>query len=139
MFLSEVADKSFCLKFSGLISKLKILEKSYKSCEYSTYRLLLGLFLKLTIYGVPMKPSELFCFKDTENFATLLFFLVACNKKFQWQMRQISRRMKVIHPLTGRRRDEHRIHKHTHGSWILTCSHVSRVRSKTMHFLKMKK
>ena len=31
-----------------------------------------------------MKPSELFCFKDTKNFATLLyFFLAACNKKFQ--------------------------------------------------------
>ena len=30
-----------------------------------------------------MKPSELFCFKDTKNFAMLLFFLVAYNKKFQ--------------------------------------------------------
>ena len=30
-----------------------------------------------------MKPSELFCFKDTKNFAMLLFFLAVCNKKFQ--------------------------------------------------------
>ena len=30
-----------------------------------------------------MKPSELFCFKDTNNFAALLFFLAACDKKFQ--------------------------------------------------------
>ena len=30
-----------------------------------------------------MKPSELFCFKDTKKFAALLFFLAACNKKFQ--------------------------------------------------------
>ena len=29
VFLSEVAHKSFWVKFSGLISKLKILEKSY--------------------------------------------------------------------------------------------------------------
>ena len=29
-----------------------------------------------------MKPSELFCFKDTKNFAAL-FFLAVCNKKFQ--------------------------------------------------------
>ena len=29
VFLSEVAHKSFCVKFSGLISKLKILDKSY--------------------------------------------------------------------------------------------------------------
>ena len=30
-----------------------------------------------------MKPSELFCFKDTKDFAALFFFLAACNKKFQ--------------------------------------------------------
>ena len=30
-----------------------------------------------------MKVSELFCFKDTKNYAALLFFLAACNKKFQ--------------------------------------------------------
>ena len=30
-----------------------------------------------------MKPSELFSFKDQKNLAALLFFLVACNKKFQ--------------------------------------------------------
>ena len=30
-----------------------------------------------------MKPSELFCIKDTKKFATLLFFLAACNEKFQ--------------------------------------------------------
>ena len=28
-----------------------------------------------------MKPSELFCFKDTKNLAALLFFLAACKKK----------------------------------------------------------
>ena len=31
VFLSEVALKSFCVKFSGLISKLKISENSYSS------------------------------------------------------------------------------------------------------------
>ena len=30
-----------------------------------------------------MKPSELFCFKETKNLAALLFFLAACNNKFQ--------------------------------------------------------
>jgi len=40
-----------------------------------------SLFKAKKIYGVPMKPSELFCFKDTKNFA-VLFFLAACNKKF---------------------------------------------------------
>ena len=28
-----------------------------------------------------MKPSELFCFKDKQNFAAILFFLAACKKK----------------------------------------------------------
>ena len=30
-----------------------------------------------------MKPFELFCFKHSKYFEALLFFLVACNKKFQ--------------------------------------------------------
>ena len=86
MFLSEVAHNLFCVKFRGLISKLKI--RSSKNHinvrEYSTYRLIFGLFLKLKEnYGAPMEPSELFCFKDTKKFAALLFFLAACNEKFQ--------------------------------------------------------
>ena len=40
-------------------------------------------------------------------------------KNSSGQMRQISRRMKMIHPMIGWRRDEHRTHKHTHGLWIL--------------------
>ena len=93
-----------------------------------------GLFLTLQKnYGAPMKPSELFCFKDTKNFAALLFFLAAWNKKFREQMRQLSRMMEMIHPTIGWRRDEHGTHKHVHGSWILWS--VSRVRSKTMHSL----
>ena len=50
-------------------------------------------------------------------------------------MRQISRRMKMIHLMTGWRWDDHEYetHKHTHGSWILWS--VSRVHSKTMHSL----
>ena len=48
-------------------------------------------------------------------------------------MRQISRRMEMIHPTIGWRRDEHGTHKHAHGSWILWS--VSRFRLKTMHSL----
>ena len=48
-------------------------------------------------------------------------------------MRQISRRMEMIHPTIGWRQHKHGTHKHAHGVWIL-CS-VSRVRSKTMHSL----
>ena len=44
VFLSEVAHKSFCVKFSGLQSK----RKNVKSANIqSTYRLVFGLFLKL--------------------------------------------------------------------------------------------
>ena len=81
VFLSEVADKSFCIKFSGLISKLKILKKSYLSLQI--FNIETYIFKANKIYGAPMKPSKLFCFKDTKNFAASIFFLVACNKKFQ--------------------------------------------------------
>ena len=69
----------------------------------------------------------------TKNFAALLFFLGHAIKNSSGQMRQISRRMEMIHPTIGWRRDEHGTHKHAHGSWILWS--VSRVRSKTMHSL----
>ena len=42
-----------------------------------------SLFKAKKNHGAPMKPSELFCFKDTKNCAALLFFLAACNTKFQ--------------------------------------------------------
>ena len=66
VFLSEVAHESFCVKFSGLISELRILKNHIEVHEYSTYRFIVGLFLKLRksnfqekkIYGPPMKPSE---------------------------------------------------------------------------------
>ena len=41
-----------------------------------------SLFKANKIYGAPMKPYKLFCFKDTKNLAALLFFLAACNEKF---------------------------------------------------------
>ena len=69
----------------------------------------------------------------TKNFAALLFFLGHAIKNSSGQMRQISRRMEMIHPTIGWRRDEHRPHKHAHGSWILWS--VWPVRSKTMHSL----
>ena len=48
-------------------------------------------------------------------------------------MWQILHRAEIIHPTIGWRRDEHRTHKHAHGSWILWS--VSLVCSKTMHSL----
>ena len=70
----------------------------------------------------------------TQKVSLRYFFLAACKKKFQrGQMRQISRRMEMIHPTIGWRRDEHGTHKHAHGSWILWS--VPRVRSKTMYSL----
>ena len=61
-------------------------------------------------------------------------FLAAGNKKSQ---RAIATTVRVwckwIHTTIGWRKDEHGIHKHAHGSWILYC--VSRVRSKAMDSL----
>ena len=48
-------------------------------------------------------------------------------------MRQISRRMEMIHLMIGWRRDEHGTHTHARGSRIRRS--VSRVRLKTMHSL----
>ena len=44
-------------------------------------------------------------------------------KNSSGQMRQISRKMEMIHPTIGWRRDEHGTHKHAHGSCMdsLTC------------------
>ena len=63
----------------------------------------------------------------TQKFRCVIIFLSGM------QMRQISRRMEMIHPTIGWRRYEHGTHKHAHGSWILWF--VSRVRLKTMHSL----
>ena len=55
---------SFCVQFSGLINKLRILKKSYLSWQtfiIQTY--IWSVFEVKKIYGVPMKPSELFFFK----------------------------------------------------------------------------
>ena len=70
---------------------------------------------------------------ETKNFAALLFFLGHAIKNSSGQMRQISRRMEMIHPTIGWRRDEHGTQKHAHDSWSLWS--VSLVRSKTMYSL----
>ena len=51
-----------------------------KSANIQRTDLYLVSFRAKKIYGAPMKPSQLFCFKDTKNFAALL---AACYKKFQ--------------------------------------------------------
>ena len=43
---------------------------------------------KKEIYGAPMKPSELFCFKDTIILRRYYFFLAASNRISRGQMRQ---------------------------------------------------
>ena len=75
VFLSEVANKSFGIKFSGLITKLKILKKSYYSPRTFNVKISIwSLFKAKKIYGAPMKPSELFCFKDTKKFRYVIIF-----------------------------------------------------------------
>ena len=137
VFLSEVANTSFCLKFSGLIRKLKILEKSYlyyKSRNIQRTDLYFGLFLKLTKFMVHQWSLPNYFASKTQKILLHYYFSWRhAMKNSSGQMRQISRRMKMIHPTIGWRPDEHGTHKHAHGSWILLS--VSRVRSKTMHSL----
>ena len=59
-----------------------------------------------------------------KKFRCVIIFLSSMQKKnSSGQMRQISRRMEMIHPTIGWRRDEHGTHKHAHGSCMdsLTC------------------
>ena len=116
-----------------LWANLKPSKTHIKIREYSTYRLIFGLFLKLKKFMVRQWSLPNYFASKTKNFAALLFFLGHAIKNSSGQMRQISRRMEMIHPTIGWRRDEHGTHKHAHGSWILWS--VSRVRSKTMHSL----
>ena len=54
-----------------------------------------------------MKPSELFCFKDTKNVQALSFFLAASNKKFQRANAQPTHMPQMQMQI---RRDKHGIH-----------------------------
>ena len=71
----------------------------------------------------------------TQKFRCVIMFLSGMEWKINssGQMRQISRRMEMIHPTIGWKRDGRETHKYGHGSRILWS--VSRVRSKTMHSL----
>ena len=134
MFLSEVAHKLFCVKSSGVISKLKILEKSYWSPHiFNVHTYIWSLFkAKKKLWGAN-EAFRIILLQRHKKFRCDIIFLGHAIKNSSRQMRQISRRMEMIHPTIGWRRDEHGTHKHAHGSWILWS--VSRVRSKTMHSL----
>ena len=54
-----------------------------------------------------MKPSELFCFKDTKNALGYYFSYRHAIKNSRRQMWQIWHRMEVIHQKIGWRRDKH--------------------------------
>ena len=64
-----------------------------------------------------MKPSKLFCFKDTRRYS----FFLAAGIKISQRANATAIRVwcKWIHPTIGWRRDEQGTHKHTRGSWIL--------------------
>ena len=123
MFLSEVAPKSFCVKFSGL-----------KVRKYSTYRLIFGLFLKLKKFMVlQWRFQNYFASKTKKILLRYYFSQRHAIKNSSGQMRQISHMIEMIQPTIGWRRNERGTHKNTHGSWILWS--VLRVRLRTMHSL----
>ena len=75
MFLSEVEYKSFCVKFSGLISKLKTPRKII---------LISANIQRKKHFGAPMKHSEYFASKTQKSGHVIVFrLLAACNEKFQ--------------------------------------------------------
>ena len=100
------------------------------------FRLIFGFCLKLkkNLWCVN-EAFQIILIQRHKKFARLLFFLAACNKKFQRAKKMWQRlsRMEMIDPTNGWRPDKHGTHKHTHSSWILwSASHVC---SKTMHSL----
>ena len=60
-YFRDIKVRTFCAKFSGLKCELRIFEKP-----------------------LVVKPSELFCFKDTINFTALLLFLSGINGRCIW-------------------------------------------------------
>ena len=83
-----------------------------------------------------MKPSKLFCFKETRRY----YFFLATGIKISQRANATAIRVwcKWIHPTIGWRRDE--THKHAHGSWILfyiTCSLVNNAFSVLYYVMKV--
>ena len=76
VFLSEVVGKSFCVKFSGLISKLKKSSKNHiKVHKYSTYRLIFGLFLKLKKLWRANEAVRIILLQRHKKFCCVIIFL----------------------------------------------------------------
>ena len=73
VFLSEVADKSFCVKFSALISKLKILDKSYPRI-FNVQTNIWSLFRAKRIMVRQWSLSNYFASK-TQKFRCVIIFL----------------------------------------------------------------
>ena len=134
VFLSDVAHKSFWVKFSGLISKLKIFEKSYWSPQiFNAQTYIWSLFKAKKIMVRQWSLPNYFASKTQKISLCYNLSWQHAIKNSSEQMQQMSRWMEMIHQTIGWRRDEHGTHEHAHGSWILWS--LSRVRSKTKHSL----
>ena len=76
--LSVVEHKSFCLKFSGLISKLKILKKSYLSLQINiqcTDLYYFGLLLKLKNLWCTYEAFRIILLQRHKKFRCIIIFL----------------------------------------------------------------
>ena len=84
VFLCEVAHiKKFCVKLSGLVSKLKILENWYLIPRIFNVQTYIWSLSKAKKFMVRQWNLPNYFASVTKNFAALLFFLAASDKKFQ--------------------------------------------------------
>ena len=70
--------------------------------EYSTYRLIFGFFLKVKKLLCANEAFRIILLQRHKKFRCVIIFLSSMQKKnSSGQMRQISRRMEMIHPTIG--------------------------------------
>ena len=118
---------SFCVRFSGLISKLRIPEKSYESPRiFNVETYIWSLFITKEIYGAPMKPSELFCFIRQKKLRGYYFSKRQAIKNPSGQMRSHTRMMQINPPddwlKTGWTRDSQARTRLVDSLFCITCS-----------------
>ena len=123
-----------------------MLEKSYQSPRIFTLQIYISsLFFSLgsllfrekkKIYGAPMKPSELFCFKDNEFCSVIIFLSGKCDRIRIW--------CKWIHPKipedwlkTGWAKDSQTRTRLVDSLFCITCSFENNTFSVLHHVIKV--
>ena len=154
--MSEVAHRSFCVKFSGLIIELIILENYIEVLEYSKHKFIFGLFLKLRKSTFQeKKKKDLWCADEAFRIILLqiqntfcgniIFFLAAGNKKIPaGKCDSYTRKMDIMQMnppddwfTTGFARDSQTLTRIVDSLLCITCSLGNNAFSVLHYFIKV--